>query len=89
MLKMSLMPSGVAAPGGLAGSLSHFSVQVLWTCSPGLLAPSVGVSEVAGVAGVVGVVLSWMSWTCAGGETGEEADFDYETRGREDGCGFT
>lgn len=85
MLKMSLMPSGVAAPGGLAGSPSHFSVQVIWTCSPGLLAPSVGVSGVAGVAGLAGVVLSWMSWTWTGGDTGEEADFDYETRGGKDG----
>lgn len=38
----------------------------------------------AGVAGLAGVVLSWMSWTWAGGDTGEEADFDYETRGKED-----
>lgn len=89
MLKMSLMPSGVAAPGGLAGSPSHFSVQVIWTCSPGLWAPSPGVSGVAGVAGLAGVVLSWMSCTCAGGETGEEADFDYETGGEEDECGST
>lgn len=80
MLKMSLMPSGVAAPGGLAGSPSHFSVQVIWTCSPGLWAPS-GVSGVAGVAGLAGVVLSWMSWTWAG-RTGGEADFDYETGGK-------
>lgn len=43
----------------------------------------------AGVAGLAGVVLSWISWTWSGGETGEEADFDYETRGKEDGCGFT
>lgn len=86
---MSLIPSGVAAPGGLAGSPSHFSVQVIWTCSPGLWAPSGGVSGVAGVAGLAGVVLSWMSWTCAGGDTGEEADFDYETRGKEDEGGFT
>lgn len=84
MLKMSLIPSGVAAPGGLAGSPSHFSVQVIWTCSPGLWAASPGVS------GVAGVVLSWMSWTCAGVETGEEADFDYGTGGEEeDGCGST
>lgn len=90
MLKMSLMSSGVVAPRGLAGSPSHFSVQVLWICSPGLWASSPGVSRVDGVAGLAGVVLSWMSWTCAGGDTGEEADFDYETRGKkEDGCGFT
>lgn len=86
MLKISLIPSGVAAPGGLAGSPSHFSVQVIWTCSPGLWAPSPGVSGVAGVAGLAGVVLSRMSWTCAGGDTGEEADFDYERRGE---CGAT
>lgn len=45
----------------------------------------------AGVAGLAGVVLSWMSWTCAGVETGEEADFDYETGGEEEdgGCGST
>lgn len=38
----------------------------------------------AGVAGLAGVVLSWMSCTCAGVETGEEADFDYETGGEEE-----
>lgn len=82
------MPSGVAAPGGLAGSPSHFSVQVIWTCAPGLWTPSAGVSGVAGVAGLAGVVLSWMSWTWSGGQTGGEADFDYGTRGREDGRGL-
>lgn len=41
------------------------------------------------MAGLAGVVLSWMSWTCAGEDTGEEADFDYETRGKEDRCGLT
>lgn len=61
MLKISLIPSGVAAPGGLAGSPSHFSVQVIWTCSPGLWAASPGVSGAAGVAGLAGVVLSRMS----------------------------
>lgn len=80
MLKMSLIPSGVAALGALAGSPSHFSVHVIWTCSPGLWTPSV--AGVSGVAGLAGVVLSWMSWTWAGGHTWKEADFDYETRGR-------
>ena len=75
MLKISLMPSGVAAPAGLGVSPSHFSVQVICTCSPGLWAGSVaGVRGVAGVAGLAGVVLSWMSCTCTGRDTGEEDD---------------
>lgn len=65
MLKMSLMPSGVEAPGGLASSPSAFSVQVIWTwADPGVWAPpSVAWVRVAGLTGLVGVVLSWISWT--------------------------
>lgn len=83
MLKMSLMSSCVVPPRGLAASPSHFSVQVLWICSPGLCASSPGVSVVDGVAGLAGVVLSWMSWTWGGVDTGE--DFDYKTGGKRGG----